>query len=106
MTLQPHPGRSFSAVLRGQHPQRKNHNRSFSRLYALSAVFLAVATTSYIRHDSQMWTSLYGALTVLTGIEACAWHAGRSTPPDAKNAHADNGDGNSEGAKPESRPPA
>ncbi|MEU1465286.1 hypothetical protein ABZ467_32385 [Streptomyces sp. NPDC005727] len=102
--LEPHPDRSFSAALRGGHAaQLKSHNLKFSRLYALSAVFLAAAaTTSYLRHDSWLWTSLYGALAVLTAMEACAWRAFRSTPPDTKNADAEKGTGNSESATPES----
>ncbi|MFJ5535157.1 hypothetical protein [Streptomyces sp. NPDC093261] len=54
------------------------------------------------RHDSWIWTSLYGALAVLAGIEACAWHAFRSTLTDTKSADAENGTGNSVGATPES----
>lgn len=66
------------------------------------ASFLSVATTSHLRHDSWLWTSLYGALAVLTGIEAGAWHAFRNTPSDTKNADAANGTGDSESTTPES----
>ncbi|GEK01567.1 hypothetical protein NHG22_20260 [Streptomyces sp. ATE26] len=101
--LEPHPDRSISAALhRRRAAQLTSHNRKFSRLYALSAVFLSVATTSHLRHDSWLWTSLYGALAVLTGIEAGAWHAFRSTPSDTKNADAANGTGDSESTTPES----
>ncbi|WP_148082061.1 hypothetical protein [Streptomyces botrytidirepellens] len=86
--------RPVRAVLRGRAPaQTKGRVKTFARLYALSAVFLAAATaSSALRHAPWIWTVLYAAMTVLTVLGAYAWNtapgepaaASTTTDPDSK----------------------